>query len=87
MHNFKFKYKGGEDEPWEAQGRGKHVVGALDNLIDNMKLRGCDIDDDDFKIEFLEQALEAVANPNEVSERRDFSTPESNYDLTYTKSE
>lgn len=83
MHKFTFKYVGDGEETWEKQGEGKYAIGAFDNLIDNLKqFLGVEIEDEN-KVEILECALTAVASPNTVVERRDFSTPESNFDLIY----
>jgi hypothetical protein len=57
--------------------------GRVDNLIDNIKaITGVEMEDHD-KVELMEHIITAMAAPNSVVERRDFSTPESNYDIIY----
>lgn len=74
---------GCDGDSYEVDGIGSRALGAFENLKDNLKqMTGVEIEDSDL-IDLLEVALTAVATPGARVERRDFSTPESNYDLIY----
>lgn len=83
MHKFVFKYIG--DEPqvqWEAKGKGNHALGALQNLFDNIEVIVGENRYDN--IDLWEKAIEAMGEPGKIITRRCFSTPEDNFDLTYS---
>lgn len=87
MHTFTFHYIGDEEsESWTVTAQTEGIADAYDKLIDELTaLTG--LDAEGFQAsDLIGNLLQAVSQPGEVIKRRDFSTPEENYNLVYVAS-
>lgn len=81
-HRLRLDYKGCDGDPWSIDAYGASIQFAIIHLREHLEKDTSELEESD-AAEFYEIIAEAIATPGEPSQRRDFSTPESDFDVTY----